>query len=261
MHRSQKQKLVELKKHLQKMPSIALAFSGGVDSSFLLAVAKSVKPEKLLAITVGSEFVPEREFEFAKKMALSLNVEHICLKLNILENKKVAQNTDQRCYYCKKDMFTLVREKAEKLNIEYLLHGVNQDDLNDFRPGLKAAGELGFLSPMVEVGLNKKDIRDLSQYLSLKTWNKPSQSCLATRIPFGTQIDKKELIRVDKAEEFLQNMGFSWVRVRCRGKVAELEIATDLIDILNKSHIQDKIDNFLKGLGFETVILPLSPDH
>ena len=261
MAQGPKQKLSELKEHLQRMPTIALAFSGGVDSSFLLAAAKSVRPQKLFAVTVVSEFVPEREVKFATKVALSLKVEHICLRVNILENKEVAMNTDQRCYHCKMDMFKLIRKTARKLNIEYLLHGVNQDDLNDFRPGLKAAKELGFLSPMVEVGLNKKEIRDLSQYLGLETWNKASQSCLATRIPFATRIEKKELMRVDQAEAFLQDLGFSWVRVRCRDKTAKLELATDLINKLEETHIRDKVSDFLKRLGFDRVILPESPDH
>ena len=256
-----KDKLRELKKHLQKMPTIAIAFSGGVDSSFLAAVAKSVRPQKLLAVTVVSEFVPEREVEFAAKLALSLKIEHIRLNINILENEKIALNTDQRCYHCKMDMFGLIREAAQQLNIEYLLHGVNSDDLNDFRPGLKAAKELGFLSPMVEVALNKKEIRDLSQYLGLETWNKASQSCLATRIPFGTRIKKKELMRVDKAEAFLQDLGFSWVRVRCRGRIAKLELATDHIDRLNETHIRNTISDFLKRLGFERIILPQLPDR
>ncbi|MBT3388535.1 MAG: ATP-dependent sacrificial sulfur transferase LarE [Desulfobacula sp.] len=255
-NKSYKQKLVKLKKHLKTMPSIALAFSGGVDSSFLLAVAKSIKPQKLLAVSVASEFVPEREIGFAKKMALALKVEHICLRVNILENEKVAINTEERCYHCKKHMFTLIRETAKKLNIDYLLHGVNQDDLNDFRPGLKAAKELGFLSPMVEAGLNKKEIRELSKFLGLETWNKASQSCLATRIPFGVRLKKKELMRVDKAEAFLQDLGFSWVRVRCRGKAAELELAPDHVKKIHETHIRDKVSDFLKEVGFESIILP-----
>ncbi|OGQ85252.1 MAG: TIGR00268 family protein, partial [Deltaproteobacteria bacterium RIFOXYC2_FULL_48_10] len=218
------QRLHELEIRLQGLASLAVAFSGGVDSSFLLAVAEKIKPKKLLAVTVASEFVPSREIEAAKKTASLLKVDHICLSADILGNEEVVQNTEERCYHCKKQIFSLIRSAADDLGIKTLLHGVNLDDLKDFRPGLKAADELGFLSPLAEIGFTKKMIRENARLLGLETWNKPSQSCLATRIPYHVRIQKPDLIRVDRSEAFLRKLGFAQVRVRCHGKTAVLEV-------------------------------------
>jgi len=248
-------KLQELENRLRELGPFAIAFSGGVDSSFLLAVAKKIKPEKLIAVTVSSEFVPIREIEFAKKMALSLKVEHICLALDILGNEQVVQNTKDRCYHCKKQVFSLIRDTAENYGIASLLHAVNQDDLSDFRPGLKAADELGFLSPLAEAGFTKKEIRESSRQLLLETWDKPSQSCLATRIPYHVKINQADLTRVDQAESFLQSLGFALVRVRCRGKNAVIEVEPDLVRVILENDRSRDIVKTLKGFGFETVII------
>ena len=249
------QRLHELEIRLQGLASLAVAFSGGVDSSFLLAVAEKIKPKKLLAVTVASEFVPSREIEAAKKTASLLKVDHICLSADILGNEEVVQNTEERCYHCKKQIFSLIRSAADDLGIKTLLHGVNLDDLKDFRPGLKAADELGFLSPLAEIGFTKKMIRENARLLGLETWNKPSQSCLATRIPYQVRIQKPDLIRVDRAEAFLRKLGFAQVRVRCHGKTAVLEVEPDLVKMALKEHIRRKIDQTLEGFGFETIII------
>ncbi len=244
-------KFKELEKRLIKLSSIAVAFSGGVDSSFLLAVAKKVNPQKLLAITVSSQFVPKREIESAKRIARSIGVEHICLDVDILENKDVARNTMERCYYCKKQIFTLIRQTAESFGIDSLLHGVNLDDLKDFRPGLKASKELGFLSPLADEKFTKADIRLLSKQLGLETWDKPSQSCLATRIPYNEMIKAGTLIMVDKAEAFLQNLGFAQVRVRCYEKTARVEVEPDVVNTILKKDIRQKISIAFAKIGFE----------
>ncbi len=249
------QKLHELETRLQGLTSFAVAFSGGVDSSFLLAVAKKIKPKKLLAVTVSSGFVPSREIEVAKKMASVLKVDHICLSADILGNEEVVRNTEERCYHCKKQIFSLIRSAADDFGIKSLLHGVNLDDLKDFRPGLKAADELGFLTPLAEIGFTKKMIRENSRLLGLETWNKPSQSCLATRIPYHVRIQKPDLIRVDRAEAFLRKLGFAQVRVRCHGKTAVLEVEPDLVKRALKEDIRRKIDQTLEGFGFETIII------
>ncbi len=243
--------LKDIEKQLTKLPSFAVAFSGGVDSSFLLAVAKKVNPEKLIAITVSSQFVPKREIESAKSIALSIGVEHICLDVDILENEDVARNTTQRCYYCKKQLFSLIRQTAENLGIATLLHAVNLDDLKDFRPGLKASEELGFLSPLADAEFTKSDIRRLSKELDLETWDKPSQSCLATRIPYNIKIKPEPLVMVDKAEVFLQNLGFAQVRVRCHGKSARVEVAPELVDTILNKEIRQKISIAFTKIGFE----------
>jgi len=243
--------LKDIEKQLTKLSSFAVAFSGGVDSSFLLAVAKKVNTEKLLAITVSSQFVPKREIESAKRIASSIGVEHICLNVDILENEDVARNTTQRCYYCKKQLFSLIRQTAENLGISTLLHAVNLDDLKDFRPGLKASKELGFLSPLADAEFTKSDIRRLSKELDLETWDKPSQSCLATRIPYNIKIKYEPLVMVDKAEVFLQNLGFAQVRVRCHGKSARIEVAPELVETIFNKEIRQKISIAFIKIGFE----------
>ena len=180
-----RKKLKDLEKRLINLSSFVVAFSGGVDSTFLLAVAKKVTSQRMLAITVSSQFVPKREIESAKRIARSIGVEHICLDVDILENEDVVRNTMERCYHCKKQIFSLIKETAESLGIKLLLHAINLDDLKDFRPGLKASKELGVLSPLADAKFTKSDIRLLSRQLALETWDKPSQSCLATRIPYN----------------------------------------------------------------------------
>jgi len=245
--------LKDIEMVLAELPTFAVAFSGGVDSGFLLAVAKKVKPEKLIAITVASPFVPEREVEFARKMALSMNVQHICLTAKILENQDVVKNNARRCYHCKKQVFTLIRDAAENMGISTLLHAVNLDDLKDYRPGLEAADELGFLSPLVDAGFTKADIRRVSKQLDLETWNKPSQSCLATRIPYHHVITKESLVMIDEAEMLLQDMGFDQVRVRCHGSAARIEVTPDLIETIMKKNTRQKISMNFKKIGFEHI--------
>ena len=242
--------LKDIEKQLTRLSCFAVAFSGGVDSSFLLAVAKKVNPEKLLAITVSSQFVPEREIDFAKKIARSIGVEHICLDMDILEKKDVVLNTKERCYFCKKQIFSLIKKAAESSGIKTLVHGVNLDDLSDFRPGLKASEELGVLSPLADAGFTKSDIRRLSKQLGLENWDKPSQSCLATRIPYNEKIKAGTLVMVDRAEAFLQNLGFDQVRVRCHGKTARIEFEPDLVETINKD-IRQKISTAFVKFGFE----------
>ncbi|MBU8909730.1 MAG: ATP-dependent sacrificial sulfur transferase LarE [Desulfobacterales bacterium] len=244
-------KLKDLEKRLIKLSSFAVAFSGGVDSAFLLAVAKKINPQNLLAITVSSQFVPKREIESAKKIARSIGVQYLCLDVDILKNTDVVSNTLERCYYCKKQMFSLIKQAAENLGIKFLVHGANLDDLKDFRPGLKAAKELGFYSPLVDAKYTKADIRMFSRQLGLETWDKPSQSCLATRIPYHEKITIKNIIMVDRAESFLQDLGFIQVRVRCHGKTARIEVEPGLVDRILNNDIRQKISKKFQKIGFE----------
>ena len=250
-------KIKDLEKRLTKLSSFAVAFSGGVDSTFLLAVAKKTNPQNLLAITVSSQFVPERETALAKRIAHSMGVKHICFDVDILENEDVVQNTLERCYHCKNQMFSLIKETAENMGVKFLLHAVNLDDLQDFRPGLKAAKELGFLSPLADIKFTKADIRLLSRQLGLETWNKPSQSCLATRIPYNEKITAGDLLLVDEAERFLQNLDFAQVRVRCHGKTARIEVEPGLIDRLLNSDTRKKISKEFRQIGFECISIDI----
>lgn len=234
-----------------ELSAFAVAFSGGVDSSFLLAMAKKVNPKKLLAFTVSSQFVPEREIEAAKKIAVATGVEHILLDVDILENEEVIRNTRERCYHCKKQIFSLIKKTAAGMGINTLLHGINLDDLNDFRPGLMAAAELGFLSPLADAKFTKADIRQVSRQLGLDTWNKPSQSCLATRIPYKERIRAENLMMADTAEAFLQDLGFAQVRVRCQGKTARIEVDPDLVETILNNEIRQKISTVFARIGFQ----------
>jgi len=241
-----------LEKRLRKLSSFALAFSGGVDSTFLLAMAKKIEPEKLLAITISSQFVSKMEIDFAQKIADSLDVEHICLEVDILANKDIVSNTLERCYFCKKQIFSLIKDVAKKHGITTLIHGVNLDDLKDFRPGIKAAEELGFISPLADAGMLKKDIRMLSKQMGLETWNKASQSCFATRVAYNEKITLIKLGMVEKAETFLKNLGFVHnIRVRCNGKTARIEVDPGQIEKVLDNTIRQKISQQFLKLGFD----------
>ncbi len=243
--------LEDIQNRLKSFSSAAIAFSGGVDSSFLLAAAKSAGLEKLIAIMVACQFVPPREVEFAKKMAQTLGVELICLESDILENSDVVRNSSQRCYYCKKEIFSLIKETAGEHGMKFLLHAVNLDDLGDYRPGLKAAEELGFFAPLAEAGYTKDDIRNLSKEMGLETWDKPSQSCLATRIPYDEKIHNDDLLKVDEAEQVLQRLGFDQVRVRCHRKLARIEVAREMVVKLLEDPARSEISAQFKQLGFD----------
>jgi len=245
------EKLKCVQKNLTELSSVAIAFSGGVDSTFLLAVAKRSRLKNLLAVTVWSAFVSQREREAASKIANSIGVKQVCIDVDIFADKDVVRNTANRCYYCKRQLFSRISQTAESLGFQTLLHGVNLDDLSDYRPGLKAAEELGFISPLADAGLSKKEIRLLSRQLGLETWDKPSQSCLATRIPYNEVITADALARIEAAEVFLSGAGFSQVRVRCHGKMARIETEPDMVPVAVKEEIRKKISSAFKKIGFD----------
>ncbi|MDA3918558.1 MAG: ATP-dependent sacrificial sulfur transferase LarE [Deltaproteobacteria bacterium] len=251
------EKLKSLEKRLTELSSFALAFSGGTDSTLLLALAKKIKPEKFIAITVASQFVSELEIDFAKKIACSIGVQHICLDVDILKSENIVCNTLERCYFCKQQIFSMIRDAAKEHGIDTLVHGANLDDLNDFRPGLKAAEELGFISPLVDAGFSKKMVRIFSKQIGLETWNKPSQSCFATRIAYNEKITLEKLGMVEESENYLRDLGFDHIRVRCHGKTARIEVAPEQIERLLDNNIRKKISHqFLKS-GFENTSIDL----
>ncbi len=249
--------LQDIETELKKLGSFAIAFSGGVDSSFLLAIAKRVVPEKLIAITVASQFVPEKEIKDAKRIAKALGVEHICVDVDILEYPDVLSNPENRCYHCKKHIFGLIKDIAGKHGIYTLLHAVNLDDLGDYRPGLEAAAELGFLSPLVDKEFTKKDIRMLSKKLGLETWDKPSQSCLATRIPYDVEIDGNTLQMIEASEIILHDLGYEQVRVRCHGKSARIEVEAHKISSLFEESTRSEISRRFTEIGFRHISIDI----
>lgn len=252
-----KTKIGRLKKILSSMKGVIVAFSGGVDSSFLLKVARDVLKEKVLALTADSPTFPRSELREAKKLARKLKIKHLLIKSEEFQNPQFTKNFSNRCYFCKKELFSKLKKIARDLNYQYVIEGSNLDDQTDFRPGQKAASELKIRSPLKEAGLRKNEIRALSLKLGLENWAKPAQACLASRIPYGRKITPRRLKKIERAEEFLKKMGFGQVRVRDHGAVARIEIlAKELPKILEEKKRKKILANF-KKMAYPYVCLDL----
>ncbi|SHI13877.1 ATP-dependent sacrificial sulfur transferase LarE [Clostridium intestinale] len=244
------EKLELLKDIIRKKGSAAVAFSGGVDSTFLIRVAKEVLGDKLIAVTATSSTYPERELNEAIKYAKDFGVKHIIISSEELDIEGFASNPKNRCYYCKKELFTKVKEVALENGVEYVFDGSNLDDNGDYRPGMLAAKELLVASPLKEAGLTKKDIRDLSKEYGLATWNKPAFACLSSRFPYGNKITLPKLKMIDQAEQFLLDMGIRQVRVRHHGEIARIEVAPEEREKFFNIEFMDKISSKFKEIGF-----------
>jgi len=244
-----------LKDIIEKKKSAAIAFSGGVDSTFLLRVAKEVLGDKLIAVTATSSTYPERELKEAIKYAEDIGVKHIIMSSEELEIEGFASNPKNRCYYCKKELYTKINNIASANGVGYVFDGSNLDDTGDYRPGMQAAKELDVVSPLKEAGLTKNDIRDLSKELGLPTWNKPSFACLSSRFPYGNKITLPKLNMVDKAEQFLLDMGITQVRVRHHGEIARIEVEPSERENFFDIEVMNRIGNEFKKIGFTYVTL------
>ncbi len=250
-------KYEKLKALLQRMEKVLIAFSGGVDSTFLLRVAHEILQDDVLAVIGSSDIYPQREKGEALNLAQEMGVRCLVIETNELDNPNFAENTPQRCYYCKKELFSRLKKIAEDESIPYVLDGSNSEDSQDFRPGLQAAAELEVRSPLKEVGLKKEEIRVLSKRLGLSTWNKPAFSCLSSRFPYYSKIESKSLKQVDRAEEYLRNLGFTQFRVRHYQQMARIEIRPDEFSKIIKPAIRNKIIKTFKKLGYIYVNLDL----
>jgi uncharacterized protein len=251
---TKKKRLAEI---LKAYGRLVVAFSGGVDSTFLLAAAKEALGDRVTAVTADSPIHSRREIREALATAKALGVEHIVVPFAELTAPGFAANPPDRCYTCKQLIFSEIIRMAASMGVERVAHGVNLDDLGDYRPGQKAAEEMGVAAPLVEAGLNKADIRALSRRMGLPTWNKPSMACLASRIPYGRPITPEALKMVEAAEEILQGLGFSGCRVRHHGDVARIELAARDVNRAVRTGVRSRIVEGLKAVGFTHVAVDL----
>jgi len=254
-----REKLDAMVDTLRSMGSVAVTFSAGVDSTFLLKVAvDAVGADNVLAITGKSDGLPREEFEEAVRTAGSLGVEHVVLETDELSNPSYVKNAPDRCYYCKSVLYQQTRGYLRKRGSPHaLVDGTNADDLGDWRPGIQAAQEHGVRSLVAEVGLTKEEVRALSQEWGLPTFDKPASPCLASRIAYGEDITQGKLRRVEEAERFLRQWGLRELRVRSHGQIARIEVPPDKIAELAAPEMRERIDARLRKLGYAYVTLDL----
>jgi len=251
------QNIERLRKIIQEMESVLVAFSGGIDSSLVLKIAHDVLGTRAAAVTSVSPTVPASELEVSRRIASQIGVAHHFIPSTAMERPEFYQNGFRRCYACKQDLYSNGTRLANKLGLRWLANGTNLDDLKDVRPGLEAADAFGVRSPLVEAGLDKTQIRLLSRALELPNWDKPAEACLSSRVPFGTLITVERLGRIERAEEILKKEGFRQVRVRDHGEVARIELATtDFVRLLD-STLRERVVAAVKETGFRYVTMDL----
>lgn len=252
------QKFENLQDILKSMKKVLVAFSGGVDSTFLLKVAQDVLGSNVMAVIASSATYPEREQKEALRIAEDLKVKYKVIHTKELDDPHFRENPPERCYFCKKELFSRLKEIAVEENIPHVCDGCNFEDTFDFRPGTRAAQELDVRSPLKEARLGKKEIRVLSKKLGLPTWDKPSMACLSSRFPYFTPIDNESLRQIDSAEEYLRTKGFSQLRVRHHGQMARIEIDPSDFSVIMEKQTREEIVENLKKIGYMYVTLDLA---
>jgi uncharacterized protein len=230
--------------------NMAVALSGGVDSSFLLSVAREILGDNIIAVTVNADFVSQREIDGASVVASDLGVSHEVINIDFREVENFTKNPPDRCYYCKRHLFVKIIKFAHARGCETVIEASNTDDLNDYRPGIKALSELGVKSPLVEAGFSKEEIRGFSKERGLSNWNRPANACLATRIETGQEITKEKLKQIEEAENYLESLGVGLCRVRHHGALARIEVGSDKLDLIFDPEIRSGIDERFSELGF-----------
>ncbi|KUO40914.1 MAG: hypothetical protein AVW06_04955 [Hadesarchaea archaeon DG-33-1] len=243
------EKLQRLKSIIRGTESVVIAFSGGVDSSLVCAVAHEVLGERAVAVTAISQTYPPGEVDWAKKAAEHIGIRHITIVTNELENPNFVANSPERCYYCKGELLRKLDEVRREFGFKKIFDGTNFNDFSDYRPGLRALREFGVISPLAEAGLTKEEVRELAIYYGLPNADKPANPCLASRVPFGREISTQKLERIARGEEFIRSLGFRVVRVRDYGELARVEVSKE--ELPHAQKLEGEIVEALKGFGYE----------
>ena len=253
----QSKRLKDLREYLKKLQTTCIAYSGGVDSTLIAAIAYEQLGKNAIAITGVSNSLAKRLLIEARNQTEWIGIKHLEIKTSEIDNSSYSNNASDRCFYCKKELHKHTKFISQQLNFKNVIDGVNFDDLSDFRPGIKAAKEAKVLSPLAMLKFSKTDIREISRALGFPWGNKPAQPCLASRFSYGNQISDKKLIMIEKAEEYIKDLGITEVRVRYDDKNARIEIPSDQIQNFITTYKREELINYFNKLGFKFISLDL----